>query len=575
MYCIFHSLLGEMALSLKVTSALKSSLNSLLCAMCRVHPSFLTFLLDNCQASLERDGSDLATLLHTLAHAAQSQECTKALLASSLLSKVVLSLKTTFVTLADALSLGTTTTTSVEDLHVAGGVRSMFSRACIFLAFLTDFCRNWGPALDWIGSAEGSVFWMPMLHLFSMDTAPLISAVELSFCQDVVCEFFETCLACHAGNKTLFVRLLLDAIRGNNASPETVGLVDGVNARPACLTPFLYKLVASVVLKEEVVPVVLCDGSESKPLLLTRTQEAFHFHPSFPIGQRSYLLHLPSSCTVNQLRRSLHPCVTGPALHHQTSSGKPAPPLPPPPPKPSQEKPLQKDLFLELLKLHLRSWRVLEGDLEEPPPPLPSPEGRRPQNSSSSSGSYSSVLVSLCSDGSYWEPGSDWTLAELMTVVLQRSSTLAAVVVLRRERTCASSSDSQQKRTKPPPPPPSSLNSLTRPAVPTIIQLFIEGKGLELLYLCLPDLYPYHWPRSYSSLRPPLPLGCEHTPRHGSRFRSQVHLGPPSHLPLHSVVMLGLCMGLPPYARFTWEALSPMTLYVLLRVLVGAEVKGQ
>ena len=38
-------------------------------------------------------------------------------------------------------------------------VRTFLSKACMQLAFLTDFCRNWPPAKDWLGTINN---WSPL-----------------------------------------------------------------------------------------------------------------------------------------------------------------------------------------------------------------------------------------------------------------------------------------------------------------------------------------------------------------------------------------------------------------------------
>ena len=84
---IFHSL-AEHAFSLDVDSPMKSALNSLLCALCYCVSDFFAMLLANCSHLLEMSSEGRPKLLHTLAHVAQSVECTSILLRSDLMSGI-------------------------------------------------------------------------------------------------------------------------------------------------------------------------------------------------------------------------------------------------------------------------------------------------------------------------------------------------------------------------------------------------------------------------------------------------------------------------------------------------------
>ena len=311
----------ETAFSQEIGSPLKLAFNSLVCSLCHCQPELFPLVLTNCQEAMRSEHPNVSNLLQTLAQAAQSPQCNLILLESDLATSIMKNLR-------DGLSelLEMNKELSEEKLEQ---FRSTLSKSCMYLAFLSDLCRNWIPAKNWVGTPENSAFWPILVRLLSSSTIGGMSSVEVSFCQQVACEFFEDCVCGHAHNKALFAKLLCNVLRGsvtfssNEPSPlqddtplsgEAKDGKDEKLSTSPVLTFFLHKLIVDLVLKLESVPIVLKEQEGADPMVPTLmppppplsfppTHEAPHFHPSFPIGQGSYYLQLPATYTMEDLAK--------------------------------------------------------------------------------------------------------------------------------------------------------------------------------------------------------------------------------------------------------------------------------
>lgn len=123
---------------------------------------------------------------------------------------------------------------------------------------------------------------------------------------------------------------------------------------------------------------------------------------------------------------------------------------------------------------------------------------------------------------------------------------------------------------KPRPTPPTPGDTIESPlvisddSIPSFLELFIQEDGHQPLARCLPSLYPYHWPEKLSNDQ-----GAPQQP--GTKAHSLLHT--PISLPFHSTVMLGLGLRLSCYGNVLRE--NPKVAYILLKLLMGAEVKGK
>ena len=532
--------------------------------------------MDRCQTAMDTDSPDLPPLLHTLAQAAQSPASSAILLDSLFLPSTVLQLTAGFTQLASRL------TTSRADSTAAEGAREpvtspSLARLCSLLAFLTDLSRNWSPAKAWLGGRDQRKLWAPLVQFLSLgEHCPhLVSSLEISFCQDVACEFFQAILQGNTENKTIFSRLLTNALHGHYSTEER-GPAD--TSHQSVLTPVLYRLLVDIVLTSESLLVILQPPEDHRaqrkvpcvPLSLPHTYDCPHFHPSFPVSQHScYLsLSLSSSPTAAHL---LSLC----QAHQQTKdTGSKVTVKKPPPSEPVVEMLSMKSF--EFQRLHPLQPPVAAGKSE----PRSILKGRsQPAGFSLFLPTTPQRLVAP-----------DTSLLELLAASPSPCHALLLtiypfVVVPRRSKTDGSDAT--------PLPPPSSPS-----------HAFMTCGGLQPLALSLPSLYPHHWPGpsleeeeegeeeeeeeegeekeegegiDKGNLRPSKKgeeisgedLGAvQQLP--GVQPFSLLHV--PSSLPLHAFITFGLCLKLPSYGAVLLS--NPSMACVLLRTLLGAETRG-
>ena len=619
---VFHSL-AEHAFSLDVDSPMKSALNSLLCALCYCVSDFFTMLLANCSHLLKVSSEGRPKLLHTLAHVAQSVECSSILLCSDLMSGITNQLYDGFDQLLKAAKQANPESESDStngDKQTSSGldVRSILSSLCTSLAFLTDFVRNWTPGKDWMALEENRQFWPLMVELFSMDMACItkvvkdtgaassVVAFELSFCQKVVLEYFSSCLNNHTENKRAFVRLVCNSVKGvynfNKLVTESEfdstfdSKPDSSNGRPV-LTPFLHNLLLELVLQPESIPIILKQTDEDKieepphkptssginPLSFTPTHECLDFHPSFPIGSACYFLEMSPSSPLSKL-----------ASQFETSTeSKPAPPKPKKDPTPSTSSSSLSSLKLpltrkpkpppappsthsiEISNFELRKW-LLPGSSFNPPQE-DEVSGKKYDSSASK------VVFVLPVDR-------ERTLEEKSTLggLLERSKEMggedmgpALIIHMRRFDLILhliSLSENEEK--------PALSTTSSSSGVESLLNFFVLEGGLSSLALCLPSLYRYQWPEKTSGLAlqaqvvPTTTTNASSTndttaqasKEKASLFVSQVLLHPPNILPFHSILTLGLCLRVDAFDTTLAQNLAMV--YVLLRLVLGTELEG-
>ena len=599
---IFNSL-AEHAFSLDVTSALKSSLNSLLCSLCYCVSGYFTSLLSNCSHLLGGESENRTKLLHTLAHVAQSEECTAILLRSDLMSEITIQLYDGFNQLLKAAKQANPdaeSETSTDQSSDMIDMRSLLSSLCSSLAFLTDFIRNWTPGKDWMALEENRQFWPLMVELFSMDMACITKAVqdnstssvlafELSFCQKVVLEYFSACLSNHTESKKAFVRMVCNSICGTYSFDAAVVESESDSNSDSrsdsktepVLTPFLHNLLLELVLQPETIPVVLKfveDKNEEllgKPLssflsslTFTPTHECVSFHPSFPVGSTCYLLELSPSSPLSKLASLLNPSSDNKSTPAKlkrdpvpVSSGSTLSSLKlpltrkakPPPAPPSSHS-------IEINEFELKKW-LLPGSSFNP-----SQDDNDEDGKSTESMSKVELVLPFDTDRMLEEKSTFGGLLEkarevagqdcgpALVLVLQKNDLVQHLVLVnkfgKRPSLSATSSDE------------------------SLLSLFVTEGGLGSLALCLPSLYRYQWPEKTLGL-PVVQLSSveEQVTKKLSLFVSQVLLRPPNILPFHSILMLGLCLRVDNFDTTLSQNLAMV--FVLMRLVLGTELEGE
>ena len=549
----------ELAFSQDVGSHLKLALNSLVCAICHCHPELFLPILTNCQQAVRNEHPNVGNLLHTLAQVAKSPHCSETLLKSDLVANLVKSLCDGF---SELLKLAGQPSNEESVLRV----RVILSQSCQYVAFFSDLCRHWSPAQDWIGTPENSSFWPLLIEFLSRDMSGLLSSVELSFCQQVVCECFEACICGHTDNKVLLTGYLYAAVRGsyilpsgepsptedmNQTTPPCDKPEDGMDDIPLAksedtpddkllpvLTPFLYKLMVDLILKPQSLSLVLKEQREETdtpkglrlmpppaPFSLPPTHEALHFHPSFPIGQGSYYLHLPTKHTLADLAQlcQSHQQQVQPASTETRTSGK----------KPLPSEPSGNNF--DIAKFKLRRWKL-------------------PHSKGGDTKSTEDLKVVFA------DPSKPDCLipfgVQLSRLARLSSAPTASLTLLLKHHEFYMDLETQEWVVIP-----------EERCDPSLLELFIQHGGLQPLAECIPSLYPFLWPDRLSSR-----TILDPAPPHMSGFRSHYLLQVPTSLPFHSIIMLTLGLRLRCYGNAMGENL-PVSL-VLLRLLLGVELNG-
>ena len=511
--------------------------------MCSHTPHLFTLLLDRSFTALTAASSphlppDLPPLLFTLAHTAQSPACSPLLLSSLLLTSVMAELCENFAKFALWVSERQTGPAEESNNTTTDSCTALLPRSCTLLAFLTDFSRNWTPAKAWLGSTQQRALWPPLLQFLSLaaDHLPSISPLELSFVQDVGTEFFQAVVQGSTDNKSLFSRLLTNAIYGSYSLEKTTQ----PPVAAAALTAYAYRLIVDVVLDSEPLPVLIeCSTGDSSlaNLSLPLTYMSAVFHPSLPVSQNSYLLSLPP-CVPTSHVTALCQAQTHSENEQTKARGHSAEPG-----CPGTYEQFQNDL--EHKKSHLFQPSMQRSKKSEPRSIL-KPTSKAPCVSLSLSSSLDNHI------------SPQTKLSELLASI---SSPLYALSLSLHVSKPSSAADDKKE------PSPSETTSTFSPLPPppSLLEAFAGSGGLLPLSLCLPSLYPHLWPSGEedSTEKPfsssvPSPFTLTSTPNLLSR---------------HALITFGLCLRLRCYADVLMEHLP--TARILLLMLMGAEYKGQ
>lgn len=576
--------LVELAFSLEPGSRYKTSLNSLLCSLCCVNPEHFSLLLASCEDVLLGEPERVGHRLNTLAGAAQSLHCTQVLLGSKLVTKMISRLTNGFEKLLD---LAYDPVDSSSGDPVKTGARGMVSSLCSLLAFFTDFFRNWRPGKEWMAGTDSHRFWLPMIEFLSMDS-PVVPPLEASFIQEVAFNFFSMCLFGCDLTKRLFTQLVCNFLHnqvrltggggGGNGS-------DGASSDPV-LTPFLHKLMVGLVFQHECVPLILKfvsppeqTGGENSahPLSLPSTCEVLEFHPSYPIGEACYYLHVPGSFSLAQFEALLR--------SHKTGSTVKKPELPKRPEKSSQKKsiltaksipgkiplvrlpPQPATAVTDASALNVANFKLVEWKLS-----AMSKDDSKSNNIKEAS-TLSFYLLNSDIDeeeeaGIYRNFLFNYAKQDEDRVMRLGSEPLRGLVPLGANYPMVVVVDSRAMFFG------AENSTVTQPD--NMYDMFVSYEGPISLAKSMPGLYPYLWPSSLITDTSGARISSSDTGSSQQQlFKPHSILGPPSATSFRSVVMLGVCLQLEGYGRVLGENSSAA--YLLMRLLLGEDigVRGQ
>ncbi|OWK10826.1 BIRC6, partial [Cervus elaphus hippelaphus] len=346
-------LLFNWSMSLPCNMVLKKAVDSLLCSMCHIHPSYFSLLMGwmgitpppvqchhrlsmtddskkqdlsssltddskNAQAPLALTESHLATL----ASSSQSPEAIKQLLDSGLPSLLVRSLASfCFNHISYSESIAQSVDTSQDKLrrhHVPQQCNKMPITADLvapILRFLTEV-GNSHIMKDWLGGSEVNPLWTALLFLLchsgstsgghnlsaqqtSARSASVSSAAttglttqQRTAIENATVAFFLQCISCHPNNQKLMAQVLCELFQ---TSPQRGNLPTSGN-----ISGFVRRLFLQLMLEDEKVTMFL---QSPCPLYKGRINATSHViqHPMYGAGHKFRTLHLPVSTTLSEV----------------------------------------------------------------------------------------------------------------------------------------------------------------------------------------------------------------------------------------------------------------------------------
>ncbi|XP_029449757.1 baculoviral IAP repeat-containing protein 6 isoform X2 [Rhinatrema bivittatum] len=367
---LFESLYSW-SMSLPCNVVLKKAVDSLLCSMCHIHPSYFSLLMGwmgitpppiqsqhrlsmtddrkkqdlsssltddskNAQAPLALTESHLATL----AASSQSPEAIKQLLDSGLPSLLVRSLVSfcfNNISSSDcAAPLADVTQDRLRRHYVPQHFNKMPITAELIapiLRFLTEV-GNSHIMKDWLGGSEVNLLWTALLFLLchssatagthstgiqpptarstslSSATGSGLSTQQRTAVENATVAFFLQCISCHPNNQRLMAQVLCELFQ---SSPQRGNLPTSGN-----ISGFIRRLFLQLMLEDEKVTMFL---QSPCPLYKGRINATSHViqHPMYGAGHKFRTLHLPISTTLAEVldRVSDTPSITAKLINEQ------------------------------------------------------------------------------------------------------------------------------------------------------------------------------------------------------------------------------------------------------------------
>lgn len=155
------------------------------------------------------------------------------------------------------------------------------------LKFFADICSEQSMR-DWLGSSDGSSFWLPLLQwLCQKQSLPTISHLKSEVhtqLEDVCVRFLSKCCLCHAKNQKLLARVLCEVI-----SQQTNGI-----------SGFMRRLVLQLLLENEKIPVCIkTDETVFKTSCVP--QPTTPCHPAYKSTHDRVFLYLSTNTTIGEI----------------------------------------------------------------------------------------------------------------------------------------------------------------------------------------------------------------------------------------------------------------------------------
>uniref|UniRef100_A0A3Q3KMW9 Dual E2 ubiquitin-conjugating enzyme/E3 ubiquitin-protein ligase BIRC6 n=1 Tax=Monopterus albus TaxID=43700 RepID=A0A3Q3KMW9_MONAL len=361
-------MLYNWSMSLPCNIVLKKAVDSLLCSMCHIHPSYFCLLMswmgivsvpnpshsqgqhhrlamtDDSKKQHDANANTAGlsdsfkhmrppvnlseSQLTTLAAASQSPGATEQLLDSGLPSLLVRSLAQFCVGLLASADLPLPAV-QAERRHYHHHYHSCSSSsqgrphlaaelAAPVLRFLTEV-GNSHTMKDWLGGPEVNPLWTALLFLLCHSSATAsagasaaggLTTQQRTALENATVAFFLQCISCHPNNQRLMAQVLCELFQ---SAPQRANVPISGN-----ISGFIRRLFLQLMLEDEKVTVFL---QSPCPLYKGRINATSHMiqHPMYGAGHKYRTLHLPISTTLAEVldRVSDTPSITAKLINEQ------------------------------------------------------------------------------------------------------------------------------------------------------------------------------------------------------------------------------------------------------------------
>ncbi|XP_071454170.1 dual E2 ubiquitin-conjugating enzyme/E3 ubiquitin-protein ligase BIRC6 [Hetaerina americana] len=199
--------------------------------------------------------------------------------------------------------------------HILPDGRGVFQVRIIsvVLNFFGEVCYE-GSIRDWLGSAEGSCFWLPLLSLLCNSPGPNAStegsqdrcelATEAySALESATVKFFARCCWCHPANQQLLSTVLCEVIKQQKLVQPSVMFLHGISG-------FTRRLLLQLLLESERLVVFVKGGEEIKEEEAVSSSKASNCglpggappHPRYGVGRcQRQLFYLSTQTTIGEI----------------------------------------------------------------------------------------------------------------------------------------------------------------------------------------------------------------------------------------------------------------------------------
>ncbi|KAG5886808.1 hypothetical protein JTB14_031450 [Gonioctena quinquepunctata] len=292
--------------------SLKYSLDSLLCSVCYIRPEFFPLLLQKIgvlvpnvctgpQASITDDRKDSESMTDDSKRVLEVESEWYGHLVIGELSSLNLSREQ-----LESIALVSRSPTAVQQLLDSGlpkllnsailefclsengstAPMSQLENVSSILQFFTDVSDE-KMMRDWLGSEDGSSFWLPLLQFLCKKPAAKSSNLQTEahvHLEEVCVKFLSKCCLCHATNQARLARVLCDVIYLQS---------NGISG-------FMRRLILQLLLENEKIPVSI-EADETLYKSAKVTQSYVPAHPSFKQTYNRAMLCLSTSTTLLEI----------------------------------------------------------------------------------------------------------------------------------------------------------------------------------------------------------------------------------------------------------------------------------